>query len=183
MAIIIDSPLWRWRGQHWCHLTTDRDFDELHEFASRAGLRRLAFQGDHYDVPAARQPDMIAAGATVVDSRELVRRLRRAGLRRRVGAGWDIRLRWSDGDTWSPPGDLGADLIATIGADLDRLARARPTDIIVLADDSTVGVGVTTRRPAPPLSQPPRRWIAHDDRGHHTDWFVPRHDRRRLDPR
>lgn len=85
--IIIDRPLWRWRGIRWAHLTTDTDFAELHAFAERLGLPRAAFQGDHYDVPEHRWDDAVALGATVVDSRELVRRLRAAGLRRpRPGA-------------------------------------------------------------------------------------------------
>lgn len=80
--IIVDRPVWRWRGRRWAHLTSDRDFDELHDFAARLGLRREWFQRDHYDVPAERWDEAVALGATVVDGRELVRRLRDAGLRR-----------------------------------------------------------------------------------------------------
>jgi hypothetical protein len=47
------------------------------------GLRREWFQGDHYDVPEERWDDAVALGAAPIDSRELVRRLRAAGLRRR----------------------------------------------------------------------------------------------------
>lgn len=81
--IVIDQPLWRWRGRRWAHLTSDSDFAELHAFASRMGLRREWFQGDHYDLPEERWDDAVALGATPIDSRELVRRLRAGGLRRR----------------------------------------------------------------------------------------------------
>jgi len=46
------------------------------------GLRREWFQGDHYDLPEDRWNDAVALGATPIDSRDLVRRLRAAGLRR-----------------------------------------------------------------------------------------------------
>jgi hypothetical protein len=81
-VIAIDPPLWRWRGMRWSHLISDRDLEELHAFAQRLGLPRQAFQGDHYDVPEDRWHDAVALGATPIDSRELVRRLREAGLRR-----------------------------------------------------------------------------------------------------
>jgi hypothetical protein len=81
-VIVIDPPLWRWRGRRWSHLISDRDLDELHAFAQRLGLPRGAFQRDHYDVPEDRWDDAVALGATPVDSRELVRRLQNAGLRR-----------------------------------------------------------------------------------------------------
>jgi hypothetical protein len=81
MAILIDEARWWWRDQKWCHLVSDVSYDELHEFAGRAGIPRRGFQGDHYDVPEEYRAGMIAAGALQVESRELVRRLRAAGLR------------------------------------------------------------------------------------------------------
>jgi hypothetical protein len=54
----------------------------LHRFAQQLGLRRLSFQGDHYDVPSAVRVDAIRQGAVTVTGRELVSRLRAAGLRR-----------------------------------------------------------------------------------------------------
>lgn len=80
--ILIDRPLWRWHGRRWSHLVSDREYDELHAFAARLGLRRAAFQGDHYDVPEELWDTAVALGATPIDSRDLVRRLRDAGLRR-----------------------------------------------------------------------------------------------------
>ena len=49
----------------------------------RLGLPRRAFERDHYDVIAERFDAAVAAGAELVDSREIVRRLHAAGLRRR----------------------------------------------------------------------------------------------------
>ena len=60
---------------------SDHDLDELHAFAGGLGIPRRAFQGDHYDVPEEHRDEVIASGAIEVPSRELVRRLRAAGLR------------------------------------------------------------------------------------------------------
>jgi hypothetical protein len=81
-VIVIDRPVWWWRGRRWAHLASDTAFDELHDFAARLGLRREWFQGDHYDLPEHRWDEAVASGATPIDSRDLVRRLRAAGLRR-----------------------------------------------------------------------------------------------------
>jgi hypothetical protein len=91
MAVLIDEPRWWFRGRKWCHMISDSAFDELHDFADSMGIPRRAFQGDHYDIPEEHRPAMVAAGAVEVGSRELVRRLRAAGLRlspaeRRAGA-------------------------------------------------------------------------------------------------
>lgn len=81
MTILIDEARWWWRGKKWCHLVSDTSYDELHHFADRTGISRRGFQGDHYDIPEEYRPELIAAGAQQVESRELVRRLRGAGLR------------------------------------------------------------------------------------------------------
>lgn len=62
-------------------MVSDVSYEELLEFADGVGIPRRGFQGDHYDIPEEYRDDMIAAGAVVVESRELVRRLRAAGLR------------------------------------------------------------------------------------------------------
>lgn len=81
MAILVDDPLWHWRGRRWCHLVSDSALDELHAFADGVGIPRHAFQGDHYDVAEEHRPLVVEAGAAQVASRELLRRLRGAGLR------------------------------------------------------------------------------------------------------
>lgn len=75
--------MWPWRGREWAHLVSDVSYEELHDFAARLGIPREAFQGDHYDVPSDARERAILLGAQPVGSRELVRRLRAASLRRR----------------------------------------------------------------------------------------------------
>ena len=84
MAVLIDTPVWLWRGRRWSHLVSDIDYDELHAFvAAHLGIPRRAFQGDHYDVPEELHAIAVAAGAEPVGARELLSRLSAAGLRRR----------------------------------------------------------------------------------------------------
>ena len=87
--IIIDPPaVERW-GRTWSHLASDVSFEELHSFALRVGVPARGFDRDHYDVPSEWYAAMLAAGAEAVSSRELVTRLRRAGLRRPKAAAAD----------------------------------------------------------------------------------------------
>ena len=81
--ILVDDAIWPHRGERWAHLVSDASYDELHDFAARLGIPRRAFQGDHYDVPAPYRVRAIELGAEPVPSRELLRRLVAAGLRRR----------------------------------------------------------------------------------------------------
>ena len=81
MTILIDEARWWFKGRKWCHLVSDESLDELHAFADANGIPRRGFQGDHYDIPEEYRSALIDNGATVVESRELVRRLRAAGLR------------------------------------------------------------------------------------------------------
>lgn len=77
----MDEARWWFQGRKWCHLVSDVSYAELFEFTDALDIPRRAFQGDHFDIPEEYRDDMIAAGAIVVESRELVRRLRGAGLR------------------------------------------------------------------------------------------------------
>lgn len=83
MTILIDPPSVPWRGRLWSHLASDTSFAELHEFAAAMGIPERGFDGDHYDVPAELWDDLVAAGAVPTRSRDLVRALHAAGLRRR----------------------------------------------------------------------------------------------------
>ena len=85
--ILIDPPNTPGHGRMWSHLASDESYDELHAFARRLGIPERGFDLDHYDVPAERYDDVIALGARPVTSRELVARLRDAGLRRRRTGG------------------------------------------------------------------------------------------------
>ncbi|MFF5173936.1 DUF4031 domain-containing protein [Micromonospora sp. NPDC000089] len=80
--LYLDRPAWPWRGRLWSHLISDVSHAELHAFAEVLGAPRRAFDRDHYDIPADRFPMAVWLGARVVPSRELVRLLRVAGLRR-----------------------------------------------------------------------------------------------------
>lgn len=61
---------------------SDLSHDELHAFAQSVGIPGKGFHGDHYDVPAEYYDVLVARGALPISSRELVRRLKAAGLRR-----------------------------------------------------------------------------------------------------
>lgn len=81
VAILIDVPRWPAHGRLWSHLVSDSSIEELHAFARRNDIPRRAFDLDHYDVPDDAHARLVAAGATPVDGRELVRRLIASGLR------------------------------------------------------------------------------------------------------
>ena len=81
MAIYLDPPLWPAHGTHFSHLISDTSLEELHAFAAAAGIPDRAFDGDHYDVAAARYGALVAAGAVPVEGRVLVRKLIASGLR------------------------------------------------------------------------------------------------------
>lgn len=81
MTIWIDPPLWPAHGRLWSHLISDDSLAELHEFAAAAGIPARGFEGDHYDVPAERYTDLVAAGARETTGRDLLARLRGSGLR------------------------------------------------------------------------------------------------------
>ena len=85
MTVLVDEAVWPWRGRRWAHLVSDESYAELHGFAAELGIPRQVFQGDHYDVPAALRVRALEHGATPVAARELVRRLRAAGLRLTAG--------------------------------------------------------------------------------------------------
>ncbi|MBG01435.1 MAG: hypothetical protein CL470_04110 [Acidimicrobiaceae bacterium] len=83
MAILIDEPIWPFRGERWAHLVSDESYDELHAFADSIGISRSSFQGDHYDIPKSMWLTAVNAGALPTDSRVLLRKLKEAGLRKR----------------------------------------------------------------------------------------------------
>lgn len=83
MSVMIDPPSVSWRGRLWSHLASDESYAELHAFAETLDIPRRGFDRDHYDVPEEFYDAIVAAGAEPVRSRELVRRLSAAGLRRR----------------------------------------------------------------------------------------------------
>ncbi|MEU1027140.1 DUF4031 domain-containing protein [Streptomyces sp. NPDC005904] len=85
MTLYIDPPTWPGHGRVWSHLVSDVSYEELHAFAASIGAPPRAFDRDHYDIPAHRYEDAVRAGAVEIGSKELVRRLTEAGLRRPKG--------------------------------------------------------------------------------------------------
>jgi muramoyltetrapeptide carboxypeptidase len=83
VTLLIDPPNSPGHGRLWSHLASDTSYEELHRFASALGIPERGFDRDHYDIPAERYDDVVAAGAVPVTSRELIARLKAAGLRRR----------------------------------------------------------------------------------------------------
>ncbi|MEP6981673.1 MAG: DUF4031 domain-containing protein [Nakamurella sp.] len=82
MTVLIDPPRWPAHGRLWSHLVSDASHDELHAFARRHEIPARGFDHDHYDIPAERYAELVAGGALPVDSRQLLRRISVAGLRR-----------------------------------------------------------------------------------------------------
>lgn len=114
MAVLVDPPDWPAHGRSWSHLASDTSYDELHAFAAAHGVPRRGFERDHYDVPEEAYPALVAAGAIAVPSRELVRRLSDAGLRRRKA---DAPARRSTGNALlRPPRLRRGDLVAVPAA-------------------------------------------------------------------
>ena len=81
MSILIDPPRWPAHGTLFSHLVSDASLQQLHAFAAGQGISPRAFDRDHYDVPAERYEQLVAAGARPVAGSELVRALVAAGLR------------------------------------------------------------------------------------------------------
>ncbi|HKJ12171.1 MAG TPA: DUF4031 domain-containing protein [Ornithinimicrobium sp.] len=96
MTVWVDPPAWPAHGTVWSHVISDTSFEELHAFASRAGIPPRSFEGDHYDIPAHRYADVVAAGAEQTTGRDLARRLARSGLRFRKRKGERPLARYAD---------------------------------------------------------------------------------------
>lgn len=114
MALFIDPPRWPAHGTVFSHLISDASLDELHAFAARIGIHRRAFDEDHYDIPIELYDQAIKTGAVPVSGVELVRRLRRSGLRiparERPEKILPLLLRkWEE--TWSENVTLGEELL------------------------------------------------------------------------
>lgn len=135
MAILVDEPIWDWRGRKWAHLVTDTHLDELHDFAHHLGVPYLAFQGDHYDIHAELRLRAIDLGASAVPGRTVVLALRTAGLRRRGPVeAWTWR--------WRVPAEhaaprLGSEDDAWVSDELGQLAASGFEVQVALAERST----------------------------------------------
>ncbi len=112
MTILIDPPNAEGHGRLWSHLASDESLAELHAFAADAGVPERGFDRDHYDVPADFYDRMIGLGAEPVTSRELIRRLTAAGLRRRKSQ--SLRPRPPGRPLLLPPALQPGDLVAVV---------------------------------------------------------------------
>ncbi len=84
MAIYVDDlqPTPKFRQGYYCHLMTDGDLKELHQFAISLGLKPAWFQRHifhpHYDLLGSAMRDKaIKAGAIPVSSKEQIKKCSR----------------------------------------------------------------------------------------------------------
>ena len=62
-------------------MVSDVSLDELHAFAAMLDIPQRGFHRDHYDLPETYREQAVKLGAVEVTRRELLRRMRAAGLR------------------------------------------------------------------------------------------------------
>ncbi len=62
-------------------MVSDVGLEELHAFAERLNIPERGFHRDHYDLPETYREQAVVLGATEVTNRELLDRMRAAGLR------------------------------------------------------------------------------------------------------
>lgn len=87
--ILVDAVQWydrrvtKLRYEYWCHMVSDLNVEELHEFAKTLGMRRSWFQNrerfPHYDITANKREQAIKLGAASVTGRELIQRAVKQG--------------------------------------------------------------------------------------------------------
>lgn len=87
MPVYVDACRdWGWRLGCSCHMVADTE-EELHELASKIGLKRQWFQSKastpHYDLTGSRRRIAVRLGAVELDDSDftdLLKRLRRAAI-------------------------------------------------------------------------------------------------------
>ena len=133
MSLFIDTPRWEWRGMLWAHMISDHGLEELHDAARSLNLRWVAFGRDHYDVPDVLWPAACQI-AQLVDSREIVRSLRRSGLRVHGGKPKKTWRRLDDLPQQYQSGEVPhwLDAIAPHFQDGTVEVLGRPTELVVM---------------------------------------------------
>lgn len=156
MTVLVDTAQVPAHGGWWSHLASDVSAEELHRFAARLGVPRRAFEGDHYDVPDHLVATAVELGAELVTTRELLRRVRAAGLRtskRRgekvVATGRDQGRRVDVVRAGHVPAPHG----------VHRIARTDPAGRLALADGDLPLVGDLAQGRVVGFR---RRWIRHE---------------------
>jgi muramoyltetrapeptide carboxypeptidase len=153
--ILIDPPNAAGHGRMWSHLASDASYDELHAFARVIGVPERGFDRDHYDVPAHWYDRVVEAGATPVTSRELIVRIRAAGLRRRKSE--SLRPRRPGRGLLRPPLLRPGDVVQAV-------APAGPADVDkVAAGMSALGEWGLEVRPPEPGAAAEFGWLAASD--------------------
>lgn len=147
-VIWIDPPTWPAHGRLWSHVISDRSLEELHAFARAAGLPARSFEGDHYDAPAERYDDLVAAGAAPTGNRDLARRLQDSGLRFRKRRGERPLARVRDG----LPVVGAPHLLDVVASPLEPLHSSRASVVLVSDPDDWMVLVRSVGRPgwAPP---------------------------------
>jgi hypothetical protein len=146
-VLLIDPPLWTAHGRLWSHLVSDTSLEELHEFASRVGIPRRAFEGDHYDVPEERYAECVALGAVESAPREVVRALQRSGLRAQKRKHEKVIHQYLDAP-WLPPGSR-ADVVASRQAEAPAQTVVVRLAVVWRDDSGADRLFVTDRRDRP----------------------------------
>ena len=80
MTIYVDPLLYYsekpFGRNYWCHMTTDGQIEELHQFAGNIGLRQRWFQNHprvpHYDLTSNKRNEAISRGAIVLSHEKFV---------------------------------------------------------------------------------------------------------------
>jgi hypothetical protein len=85
MAIFVDMLIdYGWKYGPSCHMTTDGDLEELHQFAESIGMKRSWLDDKpgtaipHYDLTATKRLLAVRKGAIEIDRNEMARRVREA---------------------------------------------------------------------------------------------------------
>jgi hypothetical protein len=76
MIYVDDLRVYNLKRSKWCHMATDGDLNELHDFAAAIGLKRHYFQGGrlpHYDLVDSKRILAVRMGAKEVEATELIR--------------------------------------------------------------------------------------------------------------
>lgn len=73
--IFVDDAFIPSRGYRWCHLVSDQNEQELHDFAQKIGLKKSYFQPrsyPHYDVTTTVRERALQQGATACSYMEVL---------------------------------------------------------------------------------------------------------------
>ncbi len=137
MALLIDTPRWPAHGRLWAHLVSDVSLAELHAFASGVGIPRRSFEGDHYDVPAERHAEVVAAGARLVEGRVIVHALQRSGLRLPKRKGERVLATWPLA-TW--PAGFGDHTLDCVSSALVPVGSRLDAWLLVVDDEGRLAL-------------------------------------------